>query len=524
MGAASDLPIERMREGTEATEIADTIFGVGVEVVTASYTGDIDSTGIYTNGDSGVPGVTSSDTGVVLSMGNAESVTNSSGSSNQSNSISSNTSSQNNNSDFDAAAAARTHDASYLDVGFIPDGNFMTMQFMLASEEYPEFQNSAYVDVVGVWVNGEQVQLDVGNRDTDPGNINTTNIINMFASNSNDDVNTEMDGLAITITLLVFDGDVNTIGIGIADASDNRYGSSLLIGGDTVQADLIAVSDDLNVYPDGTPSFNVLENDVSATNVALTIKHINGQPVSVGNTTILPTGQTVTPGSGGIFTVTSDGEKDIEFTYMATDGGDTNVGFVYATLIPCFVAGTIPTTPEGDVPVETLQPSEMVMTQDNGPQALRWIGTRNFVAEDDFAPILIRTGTFGQHSDVRVSPLQRVLVRDGLAELLFGKAEVLVTANDLVNAYSVIRQTGGKVTYVHLILDRHQVIFPEVLTSEGFLPGPRTTNSFEQEIVAGVYLIFPESDPQTSAGYSPATQLTLGRFETDLLRKVRAAA
>lgn len=62
MGAASDLPIERMREGTEATEIADTIFGVGVEVVTASYTGDIDSTGIYTNGDSDVLGMTPSDT------------------------------------------------------------------------------------------------------------------------------------------------------------------------------------------------------------------------------------------------------------------------------------------------------------------------------------------------------------------------------------------------------------------------------------------------------------------------------
>lgn len=248
MGAASDPPIETMREGTDATEVADTIFGVGVEVVSASYTGDIDSIGIYTNGDSGVPGVIPSDTGVALSMGNVENSTNSSGSSNQSNSNSTNTSGQNNNSDFDAAAAARTHDASYLDIGFIPDGNLMTMQFMLASEEYPEFQNSAYLDVVGVWLNGEQVQLDVGNGDTDPDNINTTNIINMFASNSNDDVNTEMDGLAITITMLVFGGDVNTIGIGIADASDNRYDSSLLIGGDTVQADLIAVSDDLNVY------------------------------------------------------------------------------------------------------------------------------------------------------------------------------------------------------------------------------------------------------------------------------------
>jgi hypothetical protein len=527
MVAASELPIETVREGVDATEMASTIFGTGVEVISASYSGDIDSAGIYTNGNGVAPGVAPSDTGVILSTGEVEDFTNSSGSSNQSNSTSTNTSGQNNNSDFNAAAGARTYDASYLDVDFIPDGNYMTMQFVFSSEEYPEFQNSVYQDFVGVWVNGQQVQMDVGNGDTDPGNINTTNNINMFVNNANDGYNTEMDGFTITMTLtmLVNPGVLNSIRIGIADVSDNQYDSSLLIAGGSVQTELVALSDDVNVYPDGTTSFNVLENDIGQPGSTLTITHINGQAVSIGDTITLPTGQTVTLGAGGIFNVTGDGdEENFNFTYTVSDGTETDVGFVNATSIPCFVAGTLILTADGELPVEALQPGDLVMTQDDGPQPLRWLGTRTVAAHDKFAPIMIRAGTFGKHSDVMVSPLHRVLVRDSLAELLFGEAEVLVAAKDLVNDNSVTRRVGGEVTYVHLMFDRHQVVFTEGLASESFLPGPQTTKSFEREIMAEICSIFPELDPDTGQGYSPSARRTLRHFEAHLLRKAQANA
>ncbi|MEL6452668.1 MAG: Hint domain-containing protein [Pseudomonadota bacterium] len=533
MVAASELPIQTVREGVDASDMANAIFGNGVQVVGASYTGDRDSAGIYSNGDSVAPGVTPSDTGVILSTGDAEDFTNSSGSSNQSNSTSTNTSGQNNNGQFNAAAGARTYDASYLDVDFIPDGNLMTMQFVFSSEEYPEFQNSIYQDFVGVWVNGQQVEMDVGNGDTDPGNINTTNNINMYVDNGNDAYNTEMDGFTITLTLtmVVNPNVVNSITIGIADVSDNQYDSNLLIAGDSVQTNLVAVSDDVNVYPDGTTSFNVLANDVSQPNTTLTITHINGQPVSydpitqTGTTITLPTGQQVTIGPNGQLTVVGDGdEEDFNFTYTVTDGTDTDTGFVNATSIPCFVAGTLIATPNGDVPVEALSAGDLVITQDDGPQPLRWIGTRTVAAQDDFAPILIRAGTFGAHGNVQVSPLHRVLIRDSLAELLFGEAEVLVAAKDLVNDRSVIRQTGGSVTYVHLMFDKHQVVFSDGLATESFLPGPQTTKSFEQRIVAEICAIFPELDPDTGDGYSPAARRTLRKYEANLWSQARAAA
>lgn len=527
MVTAVNIPVTTVREGTNATDMANAIFGNGVQVVSASYTGDVDSAGIFEVDTNAALGSTPGRSGVILSTGEAEDFTNSSGDANQSNSTTSNTTGQNNNPDFNAAAGTRTYDASYLDVDFIPDNGIMTMQFVFSSEEYPEFQNSIFQDFVGVWVNGQLVEMEVGNGDIDPGNVNETNNLNLYVDNTEDDFNTEMDGFTITLslTMVVEPNVLNSIRIGIADVSDSTFDSNLLIAADSVQTDLVAITDTINVAANGSNTVNVLDNDVSETNSTLTITHINGQAVSVGSTIVLPTGQSVTLGANGAFTVTGDGdEEDFNFTYAISDGVNTDTGFVNATSIPCFVAGTRIATPKGDVPVEDLQLGDMVLTQDDGPQPLRWSGTREVAAIGDFAPILIRAGTFGAHDDVQVSPLHRILIRDSLAELLFGDAEVLVAAKDLINDHSVTRLTGGSVTYVHLMFDRHQVVFSEGLATESFLPGPQTVKSMEAKIVDEICTIFPELDPHTGTGYSPAARRMLKGYEATLWRTAQANA
>ncbi len=522
MATASELSIQTVREGVDATDMANAIFGAGVTVVSASYRGDRDSAGIYTNADTIIPGVGPSDTGVILSTGEAEDFTNSSGEANQANATSTNTSGVNNNSLFNAAAGARTFDASFLDVDFIPVTNLMTMQFVFSSEEYPEFQNSVYQDFVGVWVNGSQVDVDVGNGDADPGNINTTNNINMFVDNTNDSFNTEMDGFTITmtVTMNVIPGVVNSMRVGIADVADSNYDSNLVIAGDSIPTAIVAVTDAIDMFPSGTKTLDVLANDVPSTPGTLTVTHINGQPVTAGSTITLPTGQQVTLNANGTLEVVGDGDaEDFNFTYGVTDGTNTDVGFVNATSIPCFVAGTLIDTPDGAKAVEALVPGDLVVTQDDGPQPLRWIGTRTVAAEGDFAPIRIAADTFGHHGDVMVSPLHRVLIRDRLAELLFGDAEVLIAARDLIDGRNVVQNTGGQVTYVHLMFDRHQVVFSDGLASESFLPGPQTTKSFERATIAEICAVFPHLDPETGEGYGSAARRTLRRFEADLLLK-----
>ncbi|MBQ0805874.1 MAG: choice-of-anchor L domain-containing protein [Sulfitobacter sp.] len=520
MVAASELPIETMREGTTALDLAQTIFGSGVTVISASYSGDIDSAGTYSNADTIAPGVAPSDSGIILSTGDAQDFTNFFGSSNQSNSTSTNTSGINDNAQLNAAAGANTYDAAILDVDFIPTSSLMTMQFVFSSEEYPEFQNSIYQDFFGVWINGQEVQLAVGDGDMDPGNINTANNINMYVDNTNDAYNTEMDGFTITMTLTmnVIPNETNSIRIAIADVSDSGYDSNLMIAANSVQTDLVALTDSFAVYPNGTRVVDVLGNDVSANNSLLTITHINGQVAAVGAQILLPTGQSVTLNSDGTLTVDGDGDtEDFNFTYTVTDGVETDIGMVNASSIPCFVAGTLIATPDGERPAEDLMPGDLVLTQDDGPQPLRWIGTRTVAATGKFAPIHIRANTFGEHRDLLVSPLHRVLIRDNLAEILFGEAEVLVAARDLVNDATVTRREGGQVEYVHLMFDRHQVIFSEGLETESYLPGPQTCESFEAETIAEICAIFPEIDPKTGQGYSQAARRTLKRFEADIL-------
>ncbi len=532
MVAASELPINT---NASAMHMAQTIFGNGVTVVGASYTGDGRSSGIYSDGDTVSPGVTPGDEGVILSTGRAQDFTNSEGTlpwwqgggeaeANQSGSTSTNSSGVNNNSWFNEAAGARTYDASWIDVDFIPDGNTMTMEFVFSSDEFPEYANSQFQDFVGVWVNGVLIETSVGAAN--PGNLVGGINQNLYNDNTQSQYNTEMDGFTVTMTLTmpVTEGEVNSIRIGIADVADSTYDSNLLIAGGSVQTVLIANDDLVHLTGDQSKTLDVLGNDEDAGGGTLSITHINGIGVGAGDTVTLNTGQVVTLNADGTITLAGDGnDEDFNFTYTIDNGTEHDTGFVLVEAVPCFVAGTRIETADGPRRVETLAPGDMVLTQDDGPQPLRWVGRRRVPARGRFAPIYIAPNTFGQHGAVAVSPLHRILVRDGVSELLFGEAEVLVAARDLVNDRTVRPVAGGWVEYVHLLFDDHQVIYSDGLASESFHPGPQVTRSLEAEMVAEIHALFPEIDPETGTGYGPSARPALRRFEAALLTRMGAA-
>jgi len=519
MAIANELPINN---NASAIQMAEEMFGAGVTVVDADYYGDRRSSGTYSNGDSISEGVTPGDTGVILSTGRTSNFTKSSGSTNTntSNSTSTNTSGVNNNAAFNAAAGTSTYDASFMDVEFIPDGDTLTLQFVFASEEYPEYVNSLYQDFIGVWVNGQQVDLAVGDGDIDPLNINGGNNESLFISNLNDEYNTEMDGFTATMTLKmnVNVGEVNTLRIGIADVTDSSYDSTLLIAGDSAQTAFIAQDDAVDVAPGFSKTIDVLGNDGDGGST-LTLTHINGQAVSAGSVITLTTGQQLQVNADGTLTVLADGDlESVIFSYTAENGaGISDSAFVTVNQVPCFVEGTKVKTPEGEVAVEHLQVGNLVLTKDDGAQPLRWIGSRTVAAAGSFAPIHIRRGTFGEHGDLWVSPLHRVLVSDPMSELLFAEAEVLVAAKELVDGKNVRQVEGGEVTYVHLLFDRHQILWSEGLETESFLPGPQIVHALEQDVMTEICTLFPELDPETGAGYGPAARQTLRQYEASLL-------
>ncbi|MGJ8610174.1 MAG: Hint domain-containing protein, partial [Octadecabacter sp.] len=460
--------------------------------------------------------------------GRASNFTGSSSQSNTSTNTSTNTGGTNNDSDFNDIAGTSTYDASYMVVDFIPTNDTMTMQFVFSSEEYPEYTNSIYNDAVGVWVNGTHVPLSIASSGTTINSVNQTNNINLYNDNTSDQYNTEMDGFTITMTLTipVTVGEVNSIKIGIADVADSNYDSNLLIAANSVQTELVAVEDQVTMQDSVTKTVDVLDNDINNTTGTLQITHINGNAVTAGQTITLPTGQTVKLNADGTFDITTDSDFETSsFTYQIesvdSNGNvlETDVGFVTVETIPCFVAGTMIDTISGPRAVEGLLPDDLVMTRDDGPQPLRWIGRRAVPAVGKMAPIRIRKNTLGEHGEIMVSPLHRILVKDVLAELMFGETEVLVAAKDLVNDRSIRAVEGGEVEYVHLMFDTHQVIYSEGLATESFLPGPQTTKSFEADICAEICEIFPELDLATGEGYGRAARPLLKRYEAEAMRK-----
>jgi hypothetical protein len=513
-----------------ALTMANAIFGAGVTVTGASLNVSNSSTsaGLFANGHL-APGVAPSASGVILSTGDLRAFTQSSGDPNRVTDTSTDTSgTTDNNSLFNAIAGARTYDGVWLNADFIPQGEWMTIRFVFSSEEYPEYINSQYNDVVGVWVNGSHVPIEVGNGTVAVNNINGLTQENLFVNNMNDAYNTEMDGftLTMTLTMKVNPGVVNSIRIGIADTSDAVYDSNLLIAGDSVQTRLVARTDQATLFATGQTTVDVLANDISQPGSTLTLTHVNGIAVTVGSTVNLPSGQTIQVGPGGVLTIIGDGQIESKtFTYQIKDNlGNIDVGFVTLNQVPCFVAGTRIRTPTGDRPVETLSPGDLVCTLDNGDQPLRWIGQRSVPATGALAPVSIRAGTFGNHGRLLVSPQHRILVRDALAELLFGETDVLVCAKDLVNDRTVRRIPGESVTYVHLLFDRHEVVFSEGLATESFLPGPQITSQMEADVMDEITAIFPELDPETGTGYSPAARRALRGHEARVLFAAANAA
>ncbi|MBL4768890.1 MAG: choice-of-anchor L domain-containing protein [Rhodobacteraceae bacterium] len=523
MATAIELDID---SSANAMDMILALFGSGVTVNSASYSGDPLSSGIYTGADTTSPGVAPGDTGVILSTGYVRDFTNSDGSTNtnQNTDTSTDTTGTNNDLDFNALAGAGTRDASFLEAEFVPTGDYLTIDFVISSEEYPEYINSAYNDVIGVWINGVQATVSIGDGSASVGNINGSDTQNLYVDNSNDEFNTEMDGFTITLTFVapVNPGVVNTLKIGVADVSDSIYDTNLLIAGGSIQTAIVAQDDSVSMNINGTQTVDVLAND-SSVGGALTVTHINGILVVAGDTITLGTGQQITLNANGTFTIVADSDDEtVYFNYAIEDSlSNTDTALVEIVQIACFGKGTMIRTEFGDQSIETLEPGQLVMTRDNGLQPIRWVGRRTVTTEDTLAPIRFAKGTFGATSDLWLSPQHRVLISDVWSELLFGESEVLVKAKDLINDQTIrIDRSKPEITYFHLLMDNHEILLSNGMATESFLPGPETLPDYDAETQKELLRLFPCLASGAGNGFGHTARLTLKSYESSILAQI----
>ncbi|MCV2889202.1 Hint domain-containing protein [Ruegeria aquimaris] len=264
------------------------------------------------------------------------------------------------------------------------------------------------------------------------------------------------------------------------------------------------------------PDQNVTESTVAGIDVGDTVDlrykyTITGSDGSSGTVYFIATNST--SDYGPLMASDFPLQPGVTYTFRTfnTDGA-----VAYDDLVVCFVAGTLIRTKAGERPIETLCEGDLIRTQDHGLQPLRWIGRRHIWATSRNAPIVFAPGALSNHSELRVSPNHRMLVSSARAELYFGDPEVLVPAKHLLCLDGVHRAPSGPVTYVHLLFDRHEVVFANGAPSESFYPGPQALNALEQAAQDEVLSIFPELE--TRCGLPGETaRMALTRLETQVL-------
>lgn len=277
------------------------------------------------------------------------------------------------------------------------------------------------------------------------------------------------------------------------DGNDNLNGGTgndVLIGGDGTDTFVYAPGDgndtitDFNVGNTGT-----LDDGNNANNDFIDLSAF------YGNIRELHADQA----DDGILNQSNDGVDGVDYSGRSSFGtGSLNFSGASAdnssftsenTGVVCFTTGTAICTPRGDVLIEDLVIGDLVITADNGPQPIRWIGKRRLGQETlraapNLRPVLFHADVLGNARPLLVSPQHCMLV---------GKDQ-LMRAKNLVGQLPGVRIANGKraVTYIHLMFDAHQIIFAENAPSESFYPGNMSLRMMGSDLSMELLALFPE--------------------------------
>jgi len=166
-------------------------------------------------------------------------------------------------------------------------------------------------------------------------------------------------------------------------------------------------------------------------------------------------------------------------------GFDRETAAVRLAQLACvsFTKGTHITLATGEQRlIEKMQVGDRVLTRDDGPQPVRWIGHTVHRATGEFAPIVITAGTLNNSNDLRVSPDHRLFIYQREDRLGVGRSELLIKARHLVNDTTVHVQEGGFVDYYQIMFDDHQIIFAEGISAETMQIDTRTQSVLPDDV------------------------------------------
>lgn len=173
---------------------------------------------------------------------------------------------------------------------------------------------------------------------------------------------------------------------------------------------------------------------------------------------------------------------------------------IFEQAFAALARGTLVATTAGPVAVEDLMPGDFLLTHQDGPQQLLWIGMMTlFPASvpgqgDCPGPIRVPADSFGPGrpaNDVVLGPYARLLQRTGAPNSSRDDPWSYTPLADLIDGHSAIRLSPATPVQVyHLGLRRHATICAAGLDIESFHPGT-AIETLSDEMLALYLDLFP---------------------------------
>ena len=280
-------------------------------------------------------------------------------------------------------------------------------------------------------------------------------------------------------------GDDTIYGGDGADRLNGGAGSDTLAGG---------TGDDTFVLSDGDGQDTITDFDLGdsdsdgATNDQLDLSGLTngaGDPVRVFDAVVSD------DGSGNAVVTFPNGES---LTFLGIAPATMTSSQMVAMGVPCFARGTRLRTPFGERKVEDLRVGDVVVTADAGVQPILWVGARHIVdwqlaLRPELKPIILRAGAFGNDRELTVSR------QHGLLHQSEDGDQYLVRAKDLVRSSVPGVRIGlgrKRVSYYHLLLPTHQLLFANGALAESFYPGPEAVKALDLRARRDLMRCFPQ--------------------------------
>jgi len=163
----------------------------------------------------------------------------------------------------------------------------------------------------------------------------------------------------------------------------------------------------------------------------------------------------------------------------------------YADYVPCFAAGTLIDTADGEMPVEDIEVGQLVWTRDAGMQPVKWASCVQVSGKGKLAPVVFARGALGNAKELVVSQQHRMLISGSSAELLFSTSEVLVAAKHLVGLDGVFLGKRADIVYCHFMFDQHHIVRANGYLAESFFLAESSIKALELGARGELLSLFP---------------------------------